>query len=123
VHADRAGVRTIAHNLIHNGIKASRSNAGTVTVRATHDAQGVTVHVEDTGIGFATTESRHLFQKFHRIEAEGHERLPGTGLGLYLVRRCAEIDGAAVSAASAGPGQGAHFTVRWPAARGAAGAS
>lgn len=123
VHADRAGVRTIALNLIHNGIKASRASAGTVTVRAVQDSHGVTVNVEDTGIGFAAGESRHLFQKFHRIEAEGRERLPGTGLGLYLVRRCAEIDGAAVSASSAGPGQGARFTVRWPAARNGAGAA
>ncbi|MFI5231973.1 MAG: sensor histidine kinase [Gemmatimonadales bacterium] len=115
VHADRDGVRTIAHNLIHNGIKASRASAGSVTVRGTHDAGGVCVRVEDTGIGFAPHESRRLFQKFHRIEASGHERLPGTGLGLYLVRRCAELDGAAVSASSEGPGRGACFTVRWPA--------
>ena len=115
VHADRDGVRTIAHNLIHNGIKASRANSGSVTVRGTRDAGGVCVQVEDTGIGFAPNESRRLFQKFHRIEANGHERLPGTGLGLYLVRRCAELDGAAVSASSDGPGRGARFTVRWPA--------
>lgn len=114
VHADRDGVRTIAHNLIHNGIKASRASAGTVSVRAAHEAGGVCVHVEDTGIGFAPHESRRLFEKFHRIEAAGQERLPGTGLGLYLVRRCAELDGAAVTAASSGPGRGAQFTVRWP---------
>jgi signal transduction histidine kinase len=86
-----------------------------VNVRAAREPGGVCVHVDDTGIGFAGHESRGLFEKFHRIEANGHERLPGTGLGLYLVRRCAELDGAAVSASSAGPGRGAHFTVRWPA--------
>ena len=107
VDADREGVRTIARNLIHNGIKASRANGGTVTVHAARDDHGVTIFVEDHGIGFAPDESRRLFQKFHRIEANGHERLPGTGLGLYLVRRCAEIDGADVSAISDGPGHGA----------------
>ncbi len=114
VHADRDGVRTIALNLIHNGIKASRANAGTVSVSGSLDAQGVSIHVDDTGIGFENSESRRLFQKFYRIEASGQERLAGTGLGLYLVRRCAEVDGAAVSAASDGPGHGARFTVRWP---------
>ena len=115
VNADRDGVRTIAHNLIHNGIKASRATGGSVTVHARRDKGGVCVEVEDTGIGFAPQESRRLFQKFHRIEANGHERLPGTGLGLYLVRRCAELDGGAVAASSEGPGHGARFTVRWPA--------
>ena len=114
VHADRDGVRTIALNLIHNGINASRANAGTVSVSGTQDAQGVTMHVDDTGIGFENSESRRLFQKFYRIETNGQERVAGTGLGLYLVRRCAEVDGAAVSAASDGPGRGARFTVRWP---------
>ncbi len=115
VDADREGVRTIARNLIHNGIKASRAGAGTVTARGAQDGESVTIQVEDNGIGFEMNESRRLFQKFHRIEANGHERLPGTGLGLYLVRRCAELDGAAVSAASDGPGRGARFAVRWPA--------
>jgi signal transduction histidine kinase len=115
VDADREGVRTIARNLIHNAIKASRPSAGTVIVRGAQDAQGVTIHVDDTGIGFAMDEARGLFQKFHRIEANGSERLPGTGLGLFLVRRCAEMDGAVVTASSDGPGHGARFEVRWPA--------
>jgi signal transduction histidine kinase len=72
------------------------------------------MHVDDTGIGFEDGESRRLFQKFYRLESSGTERAAGTGLGLYLVRRCAEVDGAAVSAASDGPGRGARFTVRWP---------
>jgi signal transduction histidine kinase len=120
VDADPDGVRTIARNLIHNGIKAARPNSGTVHVRAGQDVTGVTIRVEDDGIGFAPDESRGLFQKFHRIEANGQERLPGTGLGLFLVRRCAEIDGAEVSASSDGPGRGARFEVRWPIPRHAA---
>jgi signal transduction histidine kinase len=117
VTADREGVRTIARNLLHNAIKASRASAGTVIVRGTRDPHAVIVRVDDTGLGFEMEEARGLFRKFHRIEANGHERLPGTGLGLFLVRRCAEMDGAAVTASSDGPGHGARFEVRWPAAR------
>jgi signal transduction histidine kinase len=114
IDADVDGVRTIARNLVHNAIKASRGSHGEVTIRATEDARGVTLYVEDTGVGFAPAESNRLFEKFYRVERNGNGRLPGAGLGLFLVRRCAEMDGATVSAFSEGPDRGARFSVVWP---------
>ena len=116
VNADMDGVRTIVRNLVHNGIKASRVAGGDVTVRATQDTRGVTMLVEDTGVGFAPKESSRLFEKFYRVEPNGRERAPGTGLGLFLVRRYAEMDGGTVSAFSEGPDRGARFSVHWPLA-------
>jgi signal transduction histidine kinase len=75
----------------------------------------VRLDVRDSGIGFDPAETSRLFEKFYRIETSGQERLPGTGLGLYLVRRCLELEGGSVHASSDGPGRGACFTVRWPA--------
>ena len=43
----------------------------------------------------------------------------GTGLGLYLVRRCVDLDNGSVTATSAGTGRGAVFAVIWPQAAGA----
>jgi signal transduction histidine kinase len=117
INADREGVESIVRNLVHNSIKASRASAGTVTVRAGQELNSVVLLVEDTGIGFDPREAPRLFEKFYRIEANGHERLPGTGLGLYLVRRSADLDDATVSAHSPGPDRGARFSVQWPAAR------
>ncbi len=113
VSADPSGMRTILRNLLHNAVKAS-GQGGHVALRGVASNGHVRVEVTDDGIGFAPAESRRLFEKFYRVEAEGRERLRGSGLGLYLVRRSAELDGGTAAAHSEGPGRGATFTVTWP---------
>ena len=117
LHADREGVRTVVRNLVHNAIKASRGAApgSAVAIVATPEDGRVRLDVRDHGMGFAPSESTRLFDKFYRIESPGQERLPGTGLGLYLVRRCMELESGSAHASSDGPERGACFTVRWPA--------
>ena len=114
--ADREGVHTVVRNLVHNAIKASRAaGAGAaVAIVGTPDGAHVRLDVRDHGMGFEPSEASRLFDKFYRIESTGQERLPGTGLGLYLVRRCMEREAGSVHASSDGPGRGACFTVRWP---------
>jgi signal transduction histidine kinase len=67
--------------------------------------------VQDDGLGFPPDEAHLMFEKFHRLGDEQTRKTPGTGLGLYIVRRLAELSGAEVSAASSGPGQGATLTL------------
>jgi len=115
LNADREGVHTVVRNLVHNAIKASRGSPGsTVTVVGTQADGHVQLEVRDQGMGFEPSQAAQLFEKFYRIESRGAERLPGTGLGLYLVRRCMELEAGTVHASSDGPGRGARFTVRWP---------
>jgi signal transduction histidine kinase len=56
-----------------------------------------------------------IFEKFHRLGDELRRATPGTGLGLYIVKRLVELSGGSVAAKSAGPGTGATVTLRWPA--------
>ena len=113
VRADADGTRTILRNLLHNAIRAAAGGHVSVTVR--EDKGAVTLIVRDTGVGFPPHESSRLFDKFYRLGGADRGRTTGTGLGLYLVRRYAELDGARVSGESEGPGRGATFAVTWPA--------
>lgn len=115
VWADPSGVRTVVRNLLHNGIRAA-SGGGTVDVRATGENGHVRLEVRDDGVGFPPHEAARLFEKFYRVQ-DGGARAGGTGLGLYLVWRYVTLDGGRVTGSSAGPGQGACFTVTWRAAQ------
>jgi signal transduction histidine kinase len=112
VRADPEGTRTILRNLLHNAIRAAAG--GHVSVVVAKDRRGVTLIVRDTGVGFPPHEGARLFDKFYRLDGPERGRTTGTGLGLYLVRRYAELDGARVSGESEGPGRGATFVVTWP---------
>lgn len=115
VRADPEGMRTVLRNLLQNAIKAA-CGGGTVVIGAAATHGRVRLEVRDDGMGFPPAEAARLFQKFYRVEDPSRERPAGTGLGLFLVRRCAELDGGTVEAASAGEGRGATFAVTWPAA-------
>lgn len=118
VLADRDGVRTVVRNLVHNAIKAS-PRGGEVQVRGSAEGSEAVLEVRDNGVGFPPREAARLFEQFYRVEGDGRGRMQGTGLGLYLVERLATSAGGQVKAESAGTGEGATFTVRWPRAAGA----
>ena len=71
--------------------------------------------VSDDGLGFPPEDAAMIFEKFHRLGDELRRATPGTGLGLYIVKRLVELSGGTVHAESAGPGRGATVSMRWPA--------
>jgi signal transduction histidine kinase len=83
-------------------------------VRAARDAGGTSLAVSDDGLGFAPEDAGMIFEKFHRLGDELRRTTPGTGLGLYIVKRLVELSGGSVAARSEGPGHGATVTLRWP---------
>ena len=112
---DRAAVDAVLRNLLDNALKACTAGSGKrIAVDATRSGERVAITVADDGIGFPPSDAKAIFGKFHRAH---QSRMPGTGLGLYIVQRLAVLSGASVEAASRGAGQGALFTLHWPAAR------
>ena len=88
VEVDPDHLRETASNLIENALKYTKE--GSVTVNVTGDDTHVIVSITDTGIGIASEDIPHLFQKFYRIDNSDTREIGGTGLGLYLCRRLVE---------------------------------
>ncbi len=112
VPLDRNRMRQVLANLSDNAIKHTPAG-GRVTISANTDGDAVVLRVDDTGVGIPADELPHIWERLYRGDKSRTER--GLGLGLSLVKAIVEAHGGAVSVASA-PGDGAHFTLRLPAA-------
>lgn len=110
----RADERLLGHiftNLLSNAAKYSDSGA-LVTFSVQRNGNEAVCVVRDRGIGISEADQRELFNAFHRGANVGTR--PGTGLGLLLVKRCAELHGGVVHLQST-LNQGTTVTVRFPA--------
>ncbi len=117
LNADRAAIETILRNLLDNALKACVAGDGSqITVDGRISGDRVTICVTDDGHGFPPEDAELMFEKFYRLGDEQTRTTPGTGLGLYIVRRLTTMTGGTITADSDGPGRGARFTVSWPGA-------
>jgi two-component system, OmpR family, sensor histidine kinase SenX3 len=117
VNVDPVVVETGLRNLLDNALKScAAAKRGTIRVHGVRDAAGVTLAVSDDGLGFPPEDAAMIFEKFHRLGDELRRATPGTGLGLYIVKRLVELSGGSVHAESPGPGRGATVSMRWPTA-------
>lgn len=82
-------------NLVGNGIKYTPEK-GTVTVRSKIDRDKFHFEVTDTGYGIPKDRQPKLFERFYRANSPGTEDIPGTGLGLSLVKAVIERHGGEV---------------------------
>ena len=112
--ADRTRVFQILLNLTTNAIKFTHQ--GYVRIAAHRevrdDIAGVTLQIQDTGIGISTADQALLFHKFAQLPA-GKRTVTGTGLGLALVKEFVTLHHGRVKLESA-PGQGSVFSVWLP---------
>lgn len=91
-------LREILQNFITNAVKYTEQ--GTVTIKAKALKNGVQFAVQDSGIGIAKTDQDKVFNKFFRSEDFRTRQHNGTGLGLYVTAKLAEIIGAKISLTS-----------------------
>jgi len=90
-HVDQDHLRELVANLVENAIKYTPE--GDVVVDVGGDDAHVKITVQDSGIGIPHEDIPHLFQKFYRVDNSKTREIGGTGLGLYLCRRLAEVMG------------------------------
>lgn len=109
VCGDRDGFIRLFVNLLDNAIKYTEY--GGITVRALMGNDSTDVVIADTGIGIATDQLPHVFDRFYRVEAS--RATQGAGLGLSIAQQIAHAHGSTITVQSA-TGAGTTFTVRLP---------
>jgi len=103
-------IRNVVSNLLSNAIKYSPSGEN-VKVLLVRESDTIILQIQDKGIGIPDTAMQQLFEPFHRASNTGS--IKGTGLGLFIVKRCVDLHDGELLVESA-PGTGTTFTVKIP---------
>jgi signal transduction histidine kinase/CheY-like chemotaxis protein len=112
LETDEAKVSQVLRNLVSNALKFTEAGHVTVSVEPGPD-DTVSFRVSDTGIGIAPEHQQHIFEEFYQVEGPRQRQVKGTGLGLALSRRLAEVLGGSLTVKSL-PGVGTTFTLQVP---------
>jgi PAS domain S-box-containing protein len=91
-------LRNILFNLLSNAIKYSESGKRIYLTQEIADPTWVRIAIKDEGIGIPEEDKKHLFERFFR--ASNASNIPGTGLGLNIVRRYVELLGGTIQFSS-----------------------
>jgi signal transduction histidine kinase len=114
IEADADKLRQALLNVLSNAYKYS-PDGGSVTLTLSHDRTGavpqVCIDVQDQGIGMAPEACARIFERFFRADTSG--LLPGTGLGMSIVKEIFDLHGGAVTVDSA-VGRGTTVHMRLP---------
>jgi len=130
VKTDAEKLKHALQNMIDNALKFTHAGTVTISVRPPGAAVGnqefgmspnppnghagfVDFKISDTGIGIPEEQLPHIFDSFRQIDSSDTRRYGGAGMGLYVVKKLAEILRAELQVTSA-PGQGSTFTLRLP---------
>ncbi len=112
-YGDETRTLQIISNLLSNAVKYSPAG-GVVSVQARRVEEVVEVTVRDDGIGIPGEALDSMFTRFQRVERAAISGIPGSGLGLYIVKSLVELQGGTVTLDSR-EGQGCAVTFTLPA--------
>jgi PAS domain S-box-containing protein len=114
VQADARRLKQMLVNLLSNAIKFTPEGGELgLDVQASAAEQVVRLSVWDHGIGIQPEDREKLFKPFSQLDSSLTRQQSGTGLGLALVQKMAELHGGSIQVTSA-PGEGSRFTILLP---------
>ena len=108
---DERRLKQMLLNLLSNAVKFT--SVGTVSLRVQKVQSGIAFIVTDTGIGIDESQIKFLFQPFKQLDSRLNRQYEGTGLGLALTRKLAQLHGGDVTVQST-LGKGSQFTLFLP---------
>ena len=109
IKGDRGEIEIILNNLVSNSVKYNRDD-GSVDITLKRIGSTITLEVTDTGIGMSQEEADLLFNDFVRIKNQKTRNILGSGLGLSIVKKLAQLYNGEVAVTSE-PDKGSTFTV------------
>ncbi|MFB2975681.1 PAS domain S-box protein [Microseira sp. BLCC-F43] len=109
-YLDEKLLRSILSNLLSNAVKYSREDSH-IYFTLDCESDKVIFEFQDQGIGIPSEDQENLFESFHRGQNVGD--VPGTGLGLAVVKKCVDLHGGSITVQSK-VGVGTTFTVTLP---------
>lgn len=110
IYGDNAALQQVFINLINNASKFSPENS-TVDVTITPCESETVTTISDHGMGIPSEALPHLFERFYRARNVTIAEIPGSGIGLYIVKSIVEELGGSIQVESA-LNQGTKFIVR-----------
>lgn len=115
VTTDLMRLKQILLNVIGNAVKFTSKGSVDVVVRESRNSERKTAFLEfvvkDTGLGMTPEQQQNLFSPFSQADASITRKFGGSGLGLALSRRLAEMLGGTIELTSSQIGQGSTFTI------------
>jgi len=108
---DKLGLGRVLGNLLSNAVKFT-PKMGKIFVYAEEKNGDLHLRIKDSGSGMQPHEVKQLFERFARLAQ--HSEIPGTGLGLFVVKSIVTAHGGQVSVSSQ-PGEGTEFDLTFPA--------
>jgi signal transduction histidine kinase len=113
IDGDPHRLQQIVWNLLSNAVKFTPP-AGCIEISVHCEGDNVQIQVTDTGIGIPPDFLPYIFDRFWQGTDGSSKMWSGLGLGLTIVRNLVDLHNGSIHAASAGPGRGAVFTLRFP---------
>ena len=113
VSADPVRLHQVLANLLGNALKFT-PRGGEVRVQLQCLGAWARISIRDTGQGISPDAMAHLFGRFRQADPAVSRFQGGLGLGLSIAKQLIELHGGTIEVESAGPGQGATFTVSLP---------
>lgn len=109
---DKDKLKQIMHNLLSNSYKYLKPR-GKVIVELKEEKEGITIKVEDNGIGIPEKDIPFIFERFYRTDLSRNTNTGGTGIGLTITKGLVESHTGKISVESK-EGEGSTFIVQFP---------
>jgi histidine kinase len=115
VNVDAERITQVLLNLLGNALQYT-APGGRVHVRVAAQQDALLVSVQDNGIGIASDDLAHIFERFYRVDKSRSRAGGGSGIGLTIARHLVEAHNGRIWAESPGLGQGSAFFFTLPLA-------